>query len=262
MRLSDGESRADRSELSSQMEVLREIASLGRSARMDAKLKVRQPLAGVEVILGDDRHQQWLAANDDILKFELNVKSIQFTQDADQYITYQVQPNFKRLGQRVRQLMPKVKAALGNADGGDLLKQLDANGVVKLEFGDESVELDNEDIQVRLQAKEGWAAAQGKNSVVVLSTELSDDLVREGYARDIVRFVQDLRKDANLEFNDQIELSLGVADSSLQQAIDENSEFIQSEVQAVSLSSNELSDAASITKSVGGFELVIYLKKA
>ena len=249
-------------ELSAQMEVLREIASLGRSARMDAKLKVRQPLAGVEVILGDDRFQSWLQENDAILKEELNVKAIHFTQDADQYINYQVQPNFKRLGQRVRQLMPKVKSALAEADGGDLLKQLEANGVVKLEFGDESVELDNEDIQVRLQAKDGWAAAQGKNSVVVLSTELSDELIREGKARDIVRYVQDLRKEANLEFNDQIELSLVVSEADLLKAIEENLEFIQSEVQAVNVSSEALDDSATITKTVGDAELVIYLRKA
>ena len=248
-------------DLSCQMEILREIASLGRAARMDAKLKVRQPLAGVEVILGDDRWQSWLQENDAILKEELNVKAIHFTQDADQYITYQVQPNFKRLGQRVRQLMPKVKAALADADGSDLLKQLEQNGVVKLEFGDESVELDNEDIQVRLQAKDGWAAAQGKNSVAILSTDLSDELIREGFARDIIRFVQDLRKEAQLEFNDQIELSLVVSDPGLKQAIEENLDFIKSEVQAVSIAFSQIEGSVRVTKSVGGHDIEIGIRK-
>ncbi|MEC9092914.1 MAG: class I tRNA ligase family protein, partial [Planctomycetota bacterium] len=250
------------SDLSSQMKVLREIASLGRSARMTEKLKVRQPLPGVEVILSDDRHQSWLEDNVDILKEELNVKSIHFTQDAEQYITYQIQPNFKRLGQRVRQLMPKVKATLAEADGGNLLKQLETDGVVRLEFDSETIELDNEDIQVRLQAKQGWAAAQGETSVVVLSTDLTDELIREGYARDIVRFIQDLRKEAQLEFNDQIELSLVTTETPLKQAIEENNHFIKTEVQAVSLEPTALDNAHSVEKTTNEFQVTISLKKA
>ncbi|MEE2640070.1 MAG: isoleucine--tRNA ligase [Planctomycetota bacterium] len=256
-------SRADQvdSGLSSRMEVLREIASLGRSARMDAKLKVRQPLAGVEVILGESAHQEWLEANDAILKEELNVKEIEFTQDADHYITYQVQPNFKRLGQRVRHLMPRVKAALADADGSDLLKQLEADGVVRLELGEETVELDNEDIQVRLQAREGWSAAQGQNCVVVLSTELSDELIREGQARDIIRYVQDLRKETRLEYHDEIRLAFQVQDDRIRQAIQENEEAISQEVQAVSLAFESLPAAATSTKTIGGSEIVIQIEK-
>jgi len=84
--------------LSERMRLLREIASLGRSARMDAKLKVRQPLAKVEVILADTAHQAWLEEHDDLLRDELNVKKIEYTKDAETYIEYQVQPNFKRVG--------------------------------------------------------------------------------------------------------------------------------------------------------------------
>lgn len=248
--------------LSQRMSVLREIASLGRSARMDAKLKVRQPLAGVEVILSDASHQEWLDENADILKEELNVKEIKFTQDADEYISYLVQPNFKRLGQRVRHLMPKVKKALGEADGAELLQQFNESGKVILDFDGETVELDNEDIEVRLQAKEGWSAAQGKSSVVVLSTELSDELVREGYARDLVRYIQDLRKETGLEFNDEIELALVCDSDELRKAIDENSSSIQTEVQATSLASAAIADSSTTVKSVGDFEVTISIRKA
>ena len=247
--------------LSQQMSVLREIASLGRSARMDAKLKVRQPLAGVEVILSDASHQAWLDENADILKEELNVKEIKFTQNADQYISYLVQPNFKRLGQRVRHLMPKVKKALGEADGAELLQQFNDIGKVVLDFDGETVELDNEDIEVRLQAKEGWSAAQGKSSVVVLSTDLSDELIREGYARDLVRYIQDLRKETGLDFNDEIELALVTESGDLAKAIEENAATVQTEVQAKSLSSTQLQDASTTEKSVGDFSVQISIRK-
>src|SRR5207244_13000583 len=96
-------------------------------------------------------------------------------------------PNCQRLGPRNGKLLPGCKAALGKADGGKLLAELTANGKVTLDIGGEKVELDNEDIQVRLQPKPGWAAAQGSNVVVVLSTELTPELLAEGLARDFVR---------------------------------------------------------------------------
>ncbi len=98
--------------LSDRMQLLREIASLGRSARMHAKLKVRQPLAKVEVILAESEHQPWLEAHEELLREELNVKAVEYTVEADQYISYQVQPNFKRLGPRLGKLMPAVKKLL------------------------------------------------------------------------------------------------------------------------------------------------------
>ena len=167
-------------QLSQQMQLAREISSLGRSARMGAKLKVRQPLAKVEVILANDQHRDWLQSHADLIRTELNVKEVELTKEADQYISYQVQPNFKRLGPRVGKLMPAVKKLLGSVDGGSLLAELEQNGQILLHVSQQEVTLEPEDIEIRLQAKEGWAAAQGPGCVVVLSTELTDELIREG----------------------------------------------------------------------------------
>ncbi len=194
--------------LSERMRLLREIASLGLSARMANRLKVRQPLAKVEVILSDNTHRAWLEEHDELLRDELNVKKIEYTKDATEYISYQVQPNFKKLGPRLGKLLPECKKVLGQANGGELLAQMTATGKVVLNLGGESIELDSEDIQVGLKAKEGWAAAQGKGSVVVLSTELTPELLREGIARDIVRLIQDRRKELNLEYTDRIEVKI------------------------------------------------------
>ena len=181
-------------ELSERMSLLREIASLGRSARMDAKLKVRQPLAKVEVILAAPKHQAWLEEHDALLRDELNVKQIDYTKEAEKYIEYQVQPNFKRVGPRVGKLMPAVKQALTSADGGQLLRQLHTNGKVTLDLQGHAIELDNEDIQVRLQAKPGWAAAQGPTAVVVLDTTIDSNLELEGIARTWIRIANEMRK--------------------------------------------------------------------
>ena len=222
-------------DLSRRMKTLREIASLGRSARMDAKLKVRQPLAGVTVVLSDAVDQAWLEEHGAILQTELNVKSVRYTSDAGQYVSYQVIPNFKRLGPRVGKLMPAVKKALGESDGGTMLAELEAHGKFKLPVDDETIELDSDDIQVRLQAKDGWAAAQGNSSVVILSTELTDQLIREGMARDVVRLVQDRRKELDLQFTDRIQIWLETENKDLHQAISENSEYITAETLATNL---------------------------
>src|SRR5205823_12267483 len=169
------------------------------------------------------------------LRDELNVKKIEYTKDAEKYITYQVQPNFKRLGPRIGKLLPGCKAALSQADGGKLLAELTASGKVTLNVSGANVELDNEDIQVRLQAKSGWAAAQGSNVVVVLATELTPELIAEGLARDFVRVVQDRRKDLGLKFTDRIEIGVGGSSSELQKSLEQFHDYISGETLATKL---------------------------
>ena len=246
--------------LSANMNLLRQIASLGRAARMDAKLKVRQPLSGVTVVLNESSAQGWLEEHEEILCQELNVKSVDYTTDAGQFVTYQIQPNFQRLGQRVRGLMPKVKQHLADADGAELLGELQENGKVTLEIEGQSVELDNEDIQVRLQANAGWAAAQGSGVVVVLATELTPELIREGMARDIVRYVQDRRKEMQLEFTDRIELGLLSDSSEVKLAIDENAQYIKEETLAVDLSESAFGDVAKLDVTIGDDALSIFVR--
>jgi isoleucyl-tRNA synthetase len=248
-------------QLSDQMKLLREVASLGLSARMANKLKVRQPLAKVEVILSDATHQRWLEDHDDLLRDELNVKKIDYTKDAEKYITWQVQPNFKRLGPRIGKLLPGCKAALSKADGGKLLAELTGNGKVTLDISGESVDLDNEDIQVRLQAKPGWAAAQGTSVVVVLATELTPELIAEGSARDFVRLVQDDRKKQELEFTDRIEIGVVGASTELQQAIESNREYICGETLAVKLVFEPLADVEPVEVEIADAKIQLFIRR-
>jgi isoleucyl-tRNA synthetase len=247
--------------LSEQMKLLREIASLGLSARMANKLKVRQPLSKVEVILSDATHQKWLEEHDELLRDELNVKKIEYTKDAEKYITYQVQPNFKKLGPRIGKFLPGCKAALGKADGGKLLAELTTNGKVTLDIDGEKIELDNEDIQVRLQAKLGWAAAQGTDVVVVLATELTPDLVAEGLARDFVRLVQDRRKEMGLEFTDRVEIGVVGGSDVLRRAVVQFSEYIGGETLAKTFSSDPIPGVEPVEVEVGDEKVTLYVRR-
>ncbi|MGI9516881.1 MAG: DUF5915 domain-containing protein, partial [Pirellulaceae bacterium] len=108
-------------------------------------------------------------------------------------------------------------------------------------------------------AKEGWAAAQGGHCVVVLSTELTPELIREGMARDVIRLVQDRRKEMDLQFTDRIILGLVTDSAELRQAIDENSEYIKSETLAVELFHEPVSGAEPAERDVADSKLVIYI---
>jgi isoleucyl-tRNA synthetase len=172
-----------------------------------------------------------------------------------------VQPNFKRLGPRIGKLLPACKQALTQADGGKLLAELTASGKVTLDLAGEKVELDSEDIQVRLQAKPGWAAAQGTHVVVVLSTELTPELIAEGLARDFVRLVQDRRKELALEFTDRIEIGVSGAAADLQQALESNREHICGETLSVKLVFEPLTEAEGAAVEIGDEKVTLFVRR-
>lgn len=215
--------------LSASMRLLREIASLGRAARAEANLKVRQPLSRVEVVLTDDSQIEWLKQHDSLVRDELNVKLVEYTTRGDQYVDYQIVPNFKRLGPRVGKKIQAVKAALAAADGGRLLAAMQAAGQVEIAVEGEPLELTSEDIDIRLVARPGWAAAQGSGCVVVLATELTGELIREGIAKDLIRTIQNLRKEIGCQYTDRIAVGIVGRSPEVGQAVVENRDLIASE---------------------------------
>ncbi len=235
-------------DLSVQMSLVREIVSLGLSARMGAKLKVRQPLAGVEVILADRTHLAWLEEHAELICGELNVKKVDFAERADQYISYSILPDLKRLGPRLGKRLPTVKKLLAEVDGGALLAELKSQGKVTFQLHDGPVVLDSDDIQVRLQAKPGWAAAQGKACVVVLSTELNEDLLREGTARELARAVNDRRKEMGCQFTDRVEIGIVTDSAELRAAVEQFRDYIMRETLAVAIGFEPLAGVEAVER--------------
>ena len=248
--------------LSARMALAREIVSLGRSARMGAKLKVRQPLARVEVVLADPDQQQWLEEHAALIAEELNVKQVEFTRHAEQYIDYTVLPDLKRLGPRLGKRLPALRQRLAEVDAAGLLASLEADGKVALELPDGPVTLDPQDVQVRLQAKPGWTAAQGRAGVVVLSTQLTDALIAEGLARELVHAVQGRRKDLGCQYTDRILLGVATDSARLRSAIEQFRPYIQRETLAVELRLEPLPDAQPATLELAGHGLALHVKVA
>ncbi|TWU07595.1 isoleucine--tRNA ligase [Stieleria varia] len=237
--------RIDR-ELSESMNLLREIASLGRAARANEKLKVRLPLAEVTVILTDDSKQAWLQSHDALVREELNVKAVHYTTAGEEYVQYTVVPNFKRLGPKVGKQIPLVKKTLATADGNELLAELQSTGFVTLALPEGELKLDSEDIEIRLQAKEGWAAAQGTQCVVVLNTEVTPELQREGIAKDLIRTVQSQRKAIDCQYTDRIRVAVISESDEVALAMSEHRELIMGETLADELTTTALDGVESV----------------
>jgi isoleucyl-tRNA synthetase len=199
-------------DLSQEMDLVRQIVSLGRAARTSAKLKVRQPLALVEIILTRQEHADWLGAHNDLVAEELNIKQVEFSTEAEQYVTYQVKPNFKAIGPRFGKQAKQVAATLAKVDPAESRRQLTESGAVTVDLAGESIRLSEDEVELRLEAKPGWSAAQGRAGVVVVKTELTDELRAEGVCRELIHQIQALRKDQDLPYEARIAVYIDAPD--------------------------------------------------
>jgi isoleucyl-tRNA synthetase len=190
----------------------------------------------------------------------LNVKRVEFTEKSEQYITYNVLPDLKRLGPRLGKRLPALRKALAQVEAGKLLDELKAKGSATLALPDGPVTLDADDIQVRLQAKAGWAAAEGHSVVVVLATDLTQDLIREGLARELVRTIQDRRKEMGCEFTDRILVGIVTESAELAAVIEQFGDYIRGETLAIALSRAAVPGAEPRDNKIGDEPMTLYLK--
>jgi isoleucyl-tRNA synthetase len=246
--------------LSRAMGGVRELVSLGLQVRTAEKLRVRQPLQSAELVLAEPDLESALREHIDLIRDELNVREVNFAADANAYVTYNVTPNFRALGPRVGKRMPALKKALGEANGAELLAQLDATGSVSIPVDGETLELGPEEIGVTLDAREGFAAAAGPAGVVVVGTTLTHDLIEEGRFREVLNRVQTLRKELDLEYTGRIRLTLAGADTLLD-AVRPRVEELKREALAVDVVLGAVPDAGANERVFGidGEELTLGL---
>jgi isoleucyl-tRNA synthetase len=217
------------------MALVRDVASLGRAARATAKLKVRQPLAKVEVILADARDDdvRWLEAHADLVCDELNVKQFEICREPDRYITRAVLPDLKKLGPRLGKDLPRARDALQKIDAAAVLTALNRDGRAEVPLaGGGTVVVDREDVLVRTTAKPGWAAAESPLAVVVVSSELTPELVAEGLVREVIHAVQTQRKALDLDFTDRVEITFATDSADLRAALDAHLDVVAAETLA------------------------------
>jgi isoleucyl-tRNA synthetase len=216
--------------LEADMAVARHLVSLGRAARDDAQLGVRQPLRRAIVLLRDDEALPPAVLAE--VADELNVKSIEIVTTLEGLLDYSVVPNFRSLGPRLGPRMPKVKEALLAVDGAEVRRAFDEERDYVLEVDGEQVSLGPGDVEVRAERHAELALAQESGRAVALDLALDDELVAEGQARTAVRALNDLRKSLGLEIADRIGLRLVVDEESLHGALTRHATWIAGEVLA------------------------------
>ena len=191
-------------DLIKKVDTLKKLVELGRSARSDSNQKIRQPLAKVLFALEDDDLANFIIENQGIILDELNVKGIERITNADELITYKIRPNLKTLGQRYGSGLSIIRAALESSAEDKWINEFQRSGQIKIGTQDGEFILEKDDIFIDTIADEGFSAASGNGLTVGLSLELTRELVQEGIVRDMVRQVQNLRRDANLAVEDRI----------------------------------------------------------
>jgi isoleucyl-tRNA synthetase len=232
-------------ELEAAVALTRQLVTLGRAARTEAKLKVRQPLRRALVLVPDDTTLP--AELVDEIAEELNVKDVEIVRDLEGLLDETVVPNFRRLGPKVGKLMPQVKAALAQTAASEMRSAFDRNGTYELalEHG-AAVAIDPDDVEIRASAHAELTMARDGVLAVALDTTLDDDLVLEGIARELVRALNDLRKAQGLALSDRISVQLH-AQGRVADAARRHGDWIAGEVLAVDWKVGDASDAAGLT---------------
>jgi isoleucyl-tRNA synthetase len=181
------------------------LVSLGRAARNKAAVKVRQPLSEMMVRLPSGEDEASLARMSGQILEELNVKKLTVTNQMGDLISYSIKPNFSVMGPKYGKQMGAIREALGRLDPADVASRVEANEPVSVTLvGGDSIDLQPNELLVDTREREGFAVAQEAGLVVALDTELDDDLLKEGMARDFVRIINDMRKSADFSVSDRI----------------------------------------------------------
>jgi isoleucyl-tRNA synthetase len=229
--------------LSRRMELAQQAVNLGLAVRTEAKVKVRQALGQAVVLLSSPADEEHVHALADVVADELNVKAVEVSHDYDRYVTFDVRVDFRRLGPRFGKQLGAVRKALDAMDQKDLAAKARAGQPVELALGDgATAELGPDDLDVRLTARDGFAAAGSTSGagglVVVLDTTITPELRLDGLARELQSKIQGQRKTLDLPFDARVEVWVGVegnGNSELARAIDAHREAILREVQADAL---------------------------
>jgi isoleucyl-tRNA synthetase len=186
------------------------------------------------VIVAAERERAAIERFDQVVREELNVKTLRFVSEAEELGTWELKPNYRALGPRFGNRMPQVAAAVAGLDSGHVAKALRGGGTVGLNIDGDEHPLGPDDLQMVLQPLEGYQVERAGTHAVALNLELTEELLREGLAREAVHAVQAARKNAGLDVEDRIALRLG-GDEGLLDAVRAHEDYVKGETLALSL---------------------------
>ncbi|MEO9872264.1 isoleucine--tRNA ligase [Ekhidna sp.] len=245
--------------LSESMHFAQGISSLVHSLRKKEKIKVRQPLQKVLIPILKAEVRESIEAVEELILSEINVKEIEYVDDASGILVKNIKPNFRKLGQ-VHGPKMKAIAAVINGFAKEDISILESTGSYQIEVEGEKITLSLDDVEITSQDIPGWLVASEGALTVALDITLTNDLRKEGLSRDVVNRIQNLRKDKGLEVQDKIAISYHTSDDLLKTALVDFSEYIKTETQAVALQATEVNGAEKFD--IDGIEINVQIEVA
>lgn len=213
-------------------------AGLGRAARSSADIKLRQPLAKARINVGTQVEQDDLVELTAVLQEEINVKVVEVVSEVGELVNYKLMPNNRLLGPRFGKQFGAVRGALNAINPAEAARVLQSGEPLELQVGGEEVSLSAEEVLVQTESRGGLAVASDKGVTVAVDTELTAELTQEGYARDIVRHLNNMRKEGGMDISDRVHV-VWQADGDVATALSAFADYIQQETLALTLAAGE-----------------------
>ena len=220
------------------MDLVKDIVSLGRASRENAKIKVRQPIQKIHI---DGKYQELIDDLVPLIKEELNVKEVVFEHDLNEFMDFSLKPNFKIAGPMLGSNVKAFAGLLSNADALGIITTVQSGEKYELDVNGQIVELDDQLLDIRISAKEGYDVATGNNLFTIIDTNLTEELLNEGYAREFISKVQQMRKNNGYEMMDRIRIFYS-SSPEIDKAVSDFEDFIKEET---------LSDLIAVSKEEG-----------
>jgi isoleucyl-tRNA synthetase len=233
-------------EINAEMRLVMKLASLGHAARNKAGIKVRQPLLEAAFFVGSSTERKILGKYSHLLAEELNVKLVRALDSTNEVVSYQINPLPKQLGQKYEAKYPAIREALLNLNAEDSATTLLAGNALVVEVDGERLEIQPSEVELHATALSGFVVASEGAYLAAIKTELTPALFQEGLARELVRRVQDLRKQAELDIADRIHLYI-LATGELSESINTHHAYIRDETLAVRIYESDPPEGAAIT---------------
>lgn len=237
------------------MDLVKNLVKLGRASRETTKIKVRQP---VSKILIDGKYEELISDLTPLIMEELNVKEVVFEKDLNSFMNFTMKPNFKTCGPKLGANVKAFANELLNVNALEVISAVKNGGVYKMNVNGNEVEVDEEMLDIRIAAKEGYDVEMDNNLFVILDTNLTEELINEGYAREFISKVQQMRKNNGYEMMDNIKIFYNGVEE-IQNAVNSFDEYIKSETLAVSIEKTE--DTSYEVQNLNGFDTGIKLEK-
>ncbi|MGM0396880.1 MAG: isoleucine--tRNA ligase [Bacillota bacterium] len=241
--------------LEEKMDLVRNLVTLGRASRENVRIKVRQPLS--EVVI-DGKYESKLSDLIPLIKEELNVKEVVFEKDLAQFMNFSLKPNFKVAGPVLGSRVKAFGKALSELDAAAAVEKLENGESLHMNLDGEEFEIDNELVQTSISSKEGFNVVMENNLFVILDTTLTPELLNEGFAREFVSKVQQMRKFNGYEILDKITIKYSGSDA-IKEAVSQYEDFIKSETLATEIQYVE--DSGLEKQDLNGEETGIELSK-